>query len=168
MHFPSGARVMTISAISSFSASQTSSYQTYRQAFSQLTNALQSGNLSAAQDAYSTLASSPAAQGNGPFAQALQQIGQDLQSGDLTMRNRRWPRCNSSNRRAAITTIMAAVAFPARRIPRKHRTAQVRAIPTTMTTPTASVSTSRSPKLSIQAARSTSRLDRERSAHANR
>jgi hypothetical protein len=74
---------MTISAISSFSASQTSSYQTYRQAFSQLTNALQSGNLSAAQDAYSTLASSPAAQGNGPFAQALQQIGQDLKSGDL-------------------------------------------------------------------------------------
>jgi hypothetical protein len=83
MHFPSGARVMTISAISSFSASQTSNYQNYRQAFSQLTNALQSGNLSAAQNAYDTLASSPAAQGNGPFAQALQQIGQDLQSGDL-------------------------------------------------------------------------------------
>jgi soluble cytochrome b562 len=74
---------MTISAISSFSASQTSSYQTYRQAFSQLSNALQSGNLSAAQDAYSTLATSPAAQGSGPFALALQQIGQDLQSGDL-------------------------------------------------------------------------------------
>ena len=74
---------MAISAISSFSASPTSSYQNYRQAFSQLTNALQSGNLSAAQDAYSTLASSPAAQGSGPFAQALQQIGQDLQSGDM-------------------------------------------------------------------------------------
>jgi hypothetical protein len=74
---------MTISAISSFSASQTSNYQNDRQAFSQLINALQSGNLSAAQNAYNTLASSPAAQGNGPFAQALQQIGQDLQSGDL-------------------------------------------------------------------------------------
>ncbi|MGA7212519.1 MAG: hypothetical protein WBX78_27075, partial [Pseudolabrys sp.] len=32
-----------------------------RQAFSQLANALQSGNLSAAQNAYDTLASSPAA-----------------------------------------------------------------------------------------------------------
>jgi hypothetical protein len=74
---------MTISAISSFSVSQTSNYQNYRQAFSQLTNALQSGNLGAAQSAYDTLASSPAAQGTGPLAQALQQIGQDLQSGDL-------------------------------------------------------------------------------------
>jgi hypothetical protein len=74
---------MTISAISSFSASQTSNYQNDRQAFSQLTNALQSGNLSGAQSAYDTLASSPAAQGTGPLAQALQQIGQDLQSGDL-------------------------------------------------------------------------------------
>ncbi|MGB2648601.1 MAG: hypothetical protein WBC86_13485, partial [Pseudolabrys sp.] len=42
----------------------------FRQAFSQLANALQSGNLSAAQNAYDTLASSPAAQGTGPFAQA--------------------------------------------------------------------------------------------------
>ena len=74
---------MTISAISASSAFQTTNYQTYRQAFSQLTNALQSGNVSAAQNAYATLASSPAAQGNGPFAQALQQIGQDLQSGNI-------------------------------------------------------------------------------------
>ena len=74
---------MTISAISSFSASQTANYQNYRQAFSQLSNALQSGDLSAAQSAYDTLASSPAAQGTGPFAQALQQIGQDLKAGDL-------------------------------------------------------------------------------------
>jgi hypothetical protein len=55
----------------------------FRQAFSQLANALQSGNLSAAQNAYDTLASSPAAQGTGPFAQALAQIGKDLQSKDL-------------------------------------------------------------------------------------
>ena len=69
---------MTISAISSFSESQASNYQNYRQAFGQLANALQSGNLAAAQNAYNTLASSPAAQGSGPFAQALQQIGKAL------------------------------------------------------------------------------------------
>lgn len=74
---------MTISAISSFSASQASNYQNYRQAFGQLANALQSGNLAAAQSAYNTLASSPAAQGSGPFAQALQQIGKALSSNDL-------------------------------------------------------------------------------------
>jgi hypothetical protein len=75
---------MTISAISSFSASQVSSFQKYRQAFSQLTNALQSGDMTGAQSAYNTLSSSPMAQGNGPFAQALQQIGKDLQANDLT------------------------------------------------------------------------------------
>jgi len=74
---------MTISAISSFSASQTSNYQNYRQAFSQLANALQSGDLDAAKSAYDTLKSSPAAQGTGPFAQALQQIGKALDSNDL-------------------------------------------------------------------------------------
>jgi len=74
---------MTISAISSFSASQTSNYQNYRQAFSQLANALQSGDLDAAKSAYDTLKSSPAAQGTGPFAQALQQIGNALDSNDL-------------------------------------------------------------------------------------
>jgi len=75
---------MTISAISSFSASQVSSFQKDRQAFNQLTNALQSGDMTAAQAAYNTLSSSPMAQGNGPFAQALQQIGKDLQSNDLS------------------------------------------------------------------------------------
>ena len=74
---------MTISAISSFSASQASNYQNYRQAFSQLANALQSGDLDAAKSAYDTLKSSPAAQGTGPFAQALQQIGNALDSNDL-------------------------------------------------------------------------------------
>ena len=73
---------MTISAISSSNASSISSFQQDRQAFNQLTNALQSGDLTAAQNAYNTLASSPMAQGNSPFAQAIQQIGQDLQSGD--------------------------------------------------------------------------------------
>jgi len=74
---------MTISAISSSAASFVSTFQKDRQAFGQLASALQSGDLSAAQNAYNTLASSPIAQGNSPFAQALQQIGQDLQSGDL-------------------------------------------------------------------------------------
>jgi hypothetical protein len=75
---------MTISAISSSSASFVSTIQKDRQAFNQLANALQSGDLTAAQSAYNTLASSPMAQGNSPFAQAIQQIGQDLQSGDAS------------------------------------------------------------------------------------
>jgi hypothetical protein len=74
---------MTISAISPFSASPISSFQTFRQTFGQLASALQSGDLTAAQNAYNTLSTSPIAQGNEPFAVALQQIGQDLQSGDL-------------------------------------------------------------------------------------
>jgi hypothetical protein len=76
---------MTISSVSSASISPTQSFNPspIRQAFSQLSTALQSGDLSAAQSAYSTLSQSPAAQGNGPFAQTLQQIGQDLQSGDI-------------------------------------------------------------------------------------
>ena len=73
---------MTISAISSSNASSISTFQQDRQAFNQLTSALQSGDLTTAQSAYNTLASSPMAQGNGPFAQAIQQIGKDLQAGD--------------------------------------------------------------------------------------
>jgi hypothetical protein len=73
---------MTISAISSSNASSISTFQQDRQAFNQLANALQSGDLAAAKNAYNTLASSPMAQGNSPFAQAIQQIGKDLQSGD--------------------------------------------------------------------------------------
>lgn len=75
---------MTISAISSSGASSISTFQQDRQAFNQLTNALQSGDLNAAQNAYQTLASSPMAQGNSPFAQAIQQIGKDLQAGDAS------------------------------------------------------------------------------------
>jgi len=74
---------MTISAISSSGASPISNFQTFRQDFSQLVSALQSGDLSDAQNAYATLSSSPLAQGNGPFAQAIQQIGNYLQQGDL-------------------------------------------------------------------------------------
>ena len=75
---------MTISAISpSISASPISNFQTFRQDFNQLTSALQSGDLSGAQTAYATLSSLPLAQGNNPFAQAIQQIGQFLQNNDL-------------------------------------------------------------------------------------
>jgi len=74
---------MTISAVSAANASPVSNFQTFRQALNQLTGALNSNDASAAQDAYSQLASSPLAQGNSPFAQAIQKIGQDLQNGDL-------------------------------------------------------------------------------------
>src|SRR5215472_4652419 len=72
----------TISAVTASSASPISNFQSFRQAFGQLANALQSGNTTAAQSALSTLSASPLAQGNGPFAQALQQISNDLQAGD--------------------------------------------------------------------------------------
>jgi len=69
---------------------------TFGQDFQKLAEALQSGNLSAAQQAFTTLsqdistqtqsvqASSQASNGNSPFATALSQIGSDLQSGNLT------------------------------------------------------------------------------------
>jgi hypothetical protein len=55
---------MTISAISPFSASQTSNYQNYRQAFSQLANALQSGDLDGVQKALATLQQQQRAHGH--------------------------------------------------------------------------------------------------------
>lgn len=73
---------MAVSAVAPGTLPQTNPFAQTRQALSQLSSALQSGNLSAAQNAYNTLSSSPLAQ-NGPFAQAIQQIGQDLQSGDI-------------------------------------------------------------------------------------
>lgn len=57
---------------------------TARQAFQQLSSALQSGDLAGAQAAYSTLSQSIGSNPNSPLASALQQIGSDLQSGDLT------------------------------------------------------------------------------------
>jgi soluble cytochrome b562 len=83
MHFPTGLGVMTISAISSAAASPVSNFQATRQAFSQLTSALQSNDTAGAQSAFDTLSSSPLAQGTDAFAQAIQQIGQDLKTGNL-------------------------------------------------------------------------------------
>lgn len=54
-----------------------------RQAFGQLTSAIQSGNLSAAQSAYTTLSQAQPNQDSNPFSQALSQIGDALQSGDI-------------------------------------------------------------------------------------
>jgi hypothetical protein len=75
--------IMAVSAIAAGASPQSPNpFVQTRQAFGQLSNALQSGSLSAAQSAYNTLAASPLAK-NGPFAAAIQQIGQDLASGDL-------------------------------------------------------------------------------------
>ena len=74
---------MAVSAVAAGASPQTNPFAQTRQAFSQLSSALQSGNLTAAQSAYDTLSSSPLAQ-NGPLASTIQQIGQDLQSGNLS------------------------------------------------------------------------------------
>jgi len=74
---------MAVSAVAAGVSPQANPFAQTRQAFSQLSSALQSGNLTAAQSAYNTLAASPLAQ-SGPFASAIQQIGQDLQSGNLS------------------------------------------------------------------------------------
>jgi hypothetical protein len=84
--YPAGDTSMTISAISSASTNPYLPDQnSARQSFSQLVSALQSGNLSAAQGAYSSLTQNAAGQidPNSPIGQALNQIGQDLQSGDI-------------------------------------------------------------------------------------
>jgi thioredoxin-like negative regulator of GroEL len=73
---------MTIAAISSAS-SVPPPVDSFRQTFGQLVNALQSGNLTAAQSAYSSLTQAGGGNSNSPFAAALQQIGDALQSGDL-------------------------------------------------------------------------------------
>jgi hypothetical protein len=77
---------MTISAISSASSYPYSTTQNAaRQSFTQLVSALQSGDLSAAQNAYATFTQNAGSQldANSPFAQAINQIGQDLQSGNI-------------------------------------------------------------------------------------
>src|ERR1700746_390709 len=80
-----GRRVM--SAISSASAAsinlaQTTNLTQTRQAFSQMSSAIQSGDLSTAQSAYNTLMQNIGGNSNEPLTQALQQVGSALQSGD--------------------------------------------------------------------------------------
>jgi len=88
---------MSISGVSSTAASSIASWSsqqnTVQQTFNQLMQAVQSGNLANARQAYATLmqsvpgSSSPSTASNGannPFASALQQIGQALQSGNIS------------------------------------------------------------------------------------
>jgi len=83
---------MSISAVSGPSANsiQPSSDQaSFRQTFNQLVSALDSGNLSDAQQAYSELGQlqnggqGPSQNSSTPLAQVLNQIGQDLKNGDV-------------------------------------------------------------------------------------
>ena len=80
---------MSTSSISSASSGyQPNSLQsTLRQNFQTLSQAIQSGNLSAAQQAYAARSQNAPAQANGsaanPFQQALAGIGSALQSGDI-------------------------------------------------------------------------------------
>jgi len=81
---------MSVSAISNPQAYQPNpQQQTFRQDFQALTSALQTGDLSSAQSAYSTLLQdnpqlANAANGSGnPMQQALASIGSSLQSGDV-------------------------------------------------------------------------------------
>jgi hypothetical protein len=78
---------MSISIVSSTppSTAQTSPDSGMRSAFQQLTQAIGSGDLDAAQSAYSTLSKMQGnTQGNGPFAQLMSSLGKDLASGDLS------------------------------------------------------------------------------------
>lgn len=84
---------MSVSGISNstFNSNTTAAAQSdFMQQFKQLSDALGSGNLSDAQQAYSNLSQlqqdgqGPSASSNSPFAKALNQIGQALQNGDLS------------------------------------------------------------------------------------
>ena len=81
---------MGISAVSSTSINslQSQSDNGWQQ-FAQLAKAVQSGDLDAAQQAYTSFTQSPAGKAaasdpNSPLGQALSQIGQSLQSGDIS------------------------------------------------------------------------------------
>jgi hypothetical protein len=83
---------MTVSAVSSSSTNpyQNSALADFRQNFMQMAKAINSGNLSDAQQAFATLSNqqgngqAPAVDPNSPLGQALSQIGQELQNGDLS------------------------------------------------------------------------------------
>jgi hypothetical protein len=81
--------------------------------FRQLSQALQSGNLTQAQQAYNALTqNAPSGQANGPLASAINALGQALQSGNLQPPNRHSRNCNRlyMGLVAIPTIIMAAVA----------------------------------------------------------
>ena len=79
---------MAVSGISSSSipSTQATNQQNPPQLFVQLIKSIQSGDLSGAQQAYSSLSQSQgsnAGDPNDPFAQAMNQIGKSLKSGDI-------------------------------------------------------------------------------------
>ena len=74
---------MAIAPVSSPASNVPPPVDPLRQAFGQLTNALQSGDLSAAQSACASLSQAAGGDPNSPFAQALSQIGDALQSSDI-------------------------------------------------------------------------------------
>jgi len=84
---------MSVSAVSGISANSTqptSNQANFWQTFTELVGALNSNDLSGAQQAYSALSQlqssgqEPSANSNTPLAQALNQIGQDLHNDDVT------------------------------------------------------------------------------------
>jgi outer membrane protein assembly factor BamD (BamD/ComL family) len=78
---------MSVTGVSSSSYFQQNNAQQMQSAFQQLGQALQSGNLSQAQEDFATLTQNvPSAQQNtnSPIAQAFSALGQALQSGNLT------------------------------------------------------------------------------------
>ena len=74
---------MAITPVSSSNSAVSPPADPLRQAFGQLTSAIQSGDLAAAQSAYATLSQAGGGDPNSPFAQALSQIGDALQAGDV-------------------------------------------------------------------------------------
>jgi hypothetical protein len=74
---------MTIAAIASASTYVPPAPDSSLQSFGQLVNAVQPGNLTATQSAYAAFAQSPADQSDGPLPQAISQIGDALQWGNL-------------------------------------------------------------------------------------
>lgn len=81
---------MSIQSVSAASYPSAAQYTNWKNSFDQLTQAIQSGDLTAAQQAYQSLSQQLPATGNGAagpgsaIAQALGQIGNALQAGNLT------------------------------------------------------------------------------------
>ena len=75
-----GMRIGNSGAASQTQGSGVASWQARQQSFQQLTSALQSGDIGAAQQAFSGLSSGTGSKGTGPLAQ----LGQALQAGDLS------------------------------------------------------------------------------------
>src|ERR1700691_5361283 len=85
------AGILSSSLFNSNSQAVTSPQQQFQKEFQQLGQALQSGNLSAAQSDFATLqqnspsaSATASASSSNPIAQAFSQLGKDLQSGNLS------------------------------------------------------------------------------------